>query len=552
MKFLRVNRSSITLLVVVGVIIAIAILLQLLHQRPDSYSNDISDIRVRQLFDEAKEKIAAEQIDSAIKTYSIVAMTQPNSGDSRITKHQAAAFNNIGYAQLYGKQDYINSYANFLHALSLAQSTQYSELMPYIYINLANVDVEYDPQEALNKYKQAYSSAIRVSNRTVMHIALNNMINLALSEDMISDISDELEKYTPIDNDSTMLSSFTRYNYKGAIMMKRRQYDRARNSFVEASKHIDTDLTPGRYKIQALGNCAMAMLCDGDTIAALRVFNDIDRESYKEHTNRVRCNIYKMLSGIYHRLGDESAYRTYHYRYLELSDSIYNFSLGYALKNVESQNSIDRINREYQELGKNYEKMQIVTWCVMAVLAIILCFSIITYLNKRRQERLLKSLYIQNQRLQQLQKAEMESASKNLQNTPTVSPSSESSKYQSSTLTAQEKEIYAQRITSIAESSDRIYEIGFTIEQLAEMVELREKIVSQVINEMWHLNFNAWLNVYRCREASRRLSSPEFAAMTIEAVAESVGFRNRSHFASVFKSATGMTPAEYRRAARLV
>ena len=224
---------------------------------------------------------------------------------------------------------------------------------------------------------------------------------------------------------------------------------------------------------------------------------------------------------------------------------------------MESQNEINQINRDFRDLGHNYRQMQLITWGIVIVMLIIIAFSIVTYRQKLRQERLLKSLYIQNRRLQKLEQSEMNvtstvQRSANDFGTTDGGGTADGARYQSSSLSATEKEIYAKRLTSIAESSSRIYDIGFTIEQLAELAELRPKVVSQVINEMWQLNFNAWLNVYRCREASHRLSSPEFAAMTIEAVAESVGFRNRSHFAAVFKAATGMTPAEFRRAARLV
>lgn len=106
----------------------------------------------------------------------------------------------------------------------------------------------------------------------------------------------------------------------------------------------------------------------------------------------------------------------------------------------------------------------------------------------------------------------------------------------------------ASRLKEIMDTDESIYNPGFNINDLASISGLKEKQVSQTINDYWHLNFNAWLNTYRCREACRRLSDPEFANLTIEAVAESLGFRNRSHFAKIFREATGLTPSEYRRA----
>ncbi len=74
-------------------------------------------------------------------------------------------------------------------------------------------------------------------------------------------------------------------------------------------------------------------------------------------------------------------------------------------------------------------------------------------------------------------------------------------KYRTSSLTADDKNRYAEKITQIATESDALFQVGFSVESLADMVGLKEKEVSQIINEVWKMNFNAWLNSYRCREA---------------------------------------------------
>ena len=65
-------------------------------------------------------------------------------------------------------------------------------------------------------------------------------------------------------------------------------------------------------------------------------------------------------------------------------------------------------------------------------------------------------------------------------------------------------------------------------------------------------DFSTALQTFRIREACRRLSprSEGFSNYTIEAVAESVGFRSRSNFHSIFKKITGLTPSQYQKLAR--
>jgi AraC-like DNA-binding protein len=75
--------------------------------------------------------------------------------------------------------------------------------------------------------------------------------------------------------------------------------------------------------------------------------------------------------------------------------------------------------------------------------------------------------------------------------------------------------------------------------------------VSQVIHEHCGLNFNAFLNQYRIKEACKRMSdTTRYGNYTIEAIANDVGFRSRSAFASSFKRITGLTPSEYQRFAQ--
>lgn len=55
------------------------------------------------------------------------------------------------------------------------------------------------------------------------------------------------------------------------------------------------------------------------------------------------------------------------------------------------------------------------------------------------------------------------------------------------------------------------------------------------------------LSNYRVNEACRRLSSPDYANVTIQAIAADVGFKSRSNFIAVFRRQTGMTPNEYQK-----
>lgn len=124
-------------------------------------------------------------------------------------------------------------------------------------------------------------------------------------------------------------------------------------------------------------------------------------------------------------------------------------------------------------------------------------------------------------------------------------------KYKGSRMSENEtKELY-ERVLHIMETSDEIYQMGFNIDKLSELVHSRSRYVSQAINQEYGANFNQLLNEYRIKEACRRLNGKEgYRNMTIESIAESVGFKSRTSFGALFKNTTGLSPSAYQRMAR--
>jgi len=71
-------------------------------------------------------------------------------------------------------------------------------------------------------------------------------------------------------------------------------------------------------------------------------------------------------------------------------------------------------------------------------------------------------------------------------------------------------------------------------------------VVSQVINERMGASFFEWIAKYRVEEAKKMLTDPSEKVLTIEQVAEEVGYNSKSAFNKVFKKLTGKTPSEYK------
>ena len=97
------------------------------------------------------------------------------------------------------------------------------------------------------------------------------------------------------------------------------------------------------------------------------------------------------------------------------------------------------------------------------------------------------------------------------------------------------------------ETSSEIYGQDFSLEKLAACLGTHTRTASRAINDVFGVNFSTLLSQYRIEEACRRLSSPDYANVTIQAVAVDLGFKSRSNFAIVFKKFTGVAPNEYQK-----
>ena len=87
---------------------------------------------------------------------------------------------------------------------------------------------------------------------------------------------------------------------------------------------------------------------------------------------------------------------------------------------------------------------------------------------------------------------------------------------------------------------------GLTIETFSEMTEIPVKTLSFIVNRYYEKNFYEFINHYRVEEARILLKNIENKDIPIQDIYESVGFRSKSSFNTLFKKKIGMTPSEYR------
>jgi len=120
-------------------------------------------------------------------------------------------------------------------------------------------------------------------------------------------------------------------------------------------------------------------------------------------------------------------------------------------------------------------------------------------------------------------------------------------KYAGSGLVDSEKQRILQEILQHMENKKPWLEPELTVDQLATALNIRPKILSQVINETLHQNFFDFINRYRIEEAKRLLNNPPDKKITVLEVLYQVGFNSKSSFNTLFKRHTGLTPSEFKK-----
>jgi AraC-like DNA-binding protein len=86
-----------------------------------------------------------------------------------------------------------------------------------------------------------------------------------------------------------------------------------------------------------------------------------------------------------------------------------------------------------------------------------------------------------------------------------------------------------------------------SLEDLAQEVDIHKNSLSYVINAKLGKNFYLLINEFRIKEAMKLFHDAKLDHISIEGIAQTVGFNSKSVFNPIFKKIVGKTPSEYRK-----
>ena len=118
-------------------------------------------------------------------------------------------------------------------------------------------------------------------------------------------------------------------------------------------------------------------------------------------------------------------------------------------------------------------------------------------------------------------------------------------KYAASQASASELDGLEERLTELLKRERPYLDSELSLSQLAARLNAQSRRVSQLINARYGMNFSAYMNFCRVREAAQTLSAS--VPQPIKSVMYESGFKSKSIFNREFQRHFGVSPSEYRR-----
>jgi len=119
-------------------------------------------------------------------------------------------------------------------------------------------------------------------------------------------------------------------------------------------------------------------------------------------------------------------------------------------------------------------------------------------------------------------------------------------KYKKSSLSEETKQIILEKIKNEFAGNKYYLKNLASLNDISRILKESPHHVSQVINEQLKMSFFELLAKYRVEEAKGILLKDKGRKLTVEEVAETVGYNSKSAFNNAFKKITSKTPSEFR------
>ncbi len=496
-----------------------------------------------------------QEYDSATVCLAIV----KNRYEKHLSKEQKrlciAATSASGYIALYHYYDYARAYDCFDKALKISEEIDARDEKPRLYLNLGSMFLSsgyhFNSKTMLHEAKGYFEMGLEESyeqkNWTMYVKNFLYYSSLVIMDDDGEELKSLLKQFKLHEVPDTIKNhaiAHARVEAMKAIVAG--DYELAiKQMTIEINSDYAT-LTPERYYTQALALISEVLNKMGEHDRAIAALHKMQEVAQEYNLVEVKAGANRRIADIYRVEGDDKNFALYYNRYAQVKDSLFMY---YHMDQVGEKHLLAGLSKAIEMEKKSTERRRM--YFLLSVILLVLLVGFVAFaLVLRRKNKYLNErnrlLYDRYHEMVQAETAAQEETENSLQ--ASEDEEKPGTKYRGSSLSEEDKTALVRAIKETLKNTEAICQQSFTVEQMAQMIGTNARYVSQVINECFGMNFNSLVAEHRVREACRRLDNEaQYGHLTIEAVAQSVGFKSRNSLILAFKKVTGLTPSEYQK-----
>ena len=329
----------------------------------------------------------------------------------------------------------------------------------------------------------------------------------------------------------------------GKIYLDRQEHEKALGYFaraVQIAEHSGDVFATLNPRL----NMGLTYKNSGDIQKAKHLSLQVLADAKKLNAEANLLDAYEVLAQVYEKLGEYKKSSEYLNAYKSLNATLFEGNRRQLLVEMDAKFQVSKKEQENALLKKEKDWHQFwIRTLVGGILLLLITFTFVI-IQKIQQSRLYKTLVEKNLEVVVSEK-ELQKASEQLKNISSIKEASLlSTKYADSGLSESQKNDVLQAIKKAMEEEKVYLQSDLTLNLLAKQLQTNRTYLSQIINQEFGKSFNTFLNEYRIREARQILSTPDLN-LSIEGVAQTVGFNSVPSFNSAFKKFTGVTPSFY-------
>jgi len=452
-------------------------------------------------------------------------------------EEHSAALGNLGF--IYKNMgDFEKAIGYYTRALEISKKMNMPAWMATDMNNIANVYSLWQKYDLAKNYlKQSISISKELNDFAGMEVNLNN---LAYAYQESGDLDSALILYN---QSAAIAERLERYGNLAVRKINIGMLYYRKGDYDTAAKYVKEGLATNRElrlklsvsgALQSLGMIYMAKnqpgLAKDYLDEALAIAEELNARIILE-------KIYEARSKLFEQTGEYRKSLENYRKYVAIKDSVFTKNSQAKLAEMQARYETEKKQQQIELLLKDNQlqktelrKKQITLFSLVSGIAFLTISVLLIwflYIQKSKANRKLVEKNLE------LMKREEKDFPTNL------------AKEEKPGLPDEEKNRILLNLERLMKTEKAFSQKQISLKTLAADLQTNTTYLSRIINENYEMNFSHFLNIHRIREAQKMFAQNQHKSMTLEGIAESIGFQSRSTFNGAFKKITGVTPTVY-------